>query len=62
MGEHSAPDKGMKAKATELARWAWRNRRKVAATAIVAIPIAARYLPGFPADEALAVLRSFLGA
>jgi hypothetical protein len=62
MDENTAPANGLKAKAVELARWVWRNRRRVAAAAIVAVPIAARYLPGFPTDEAVAVLRSFLGA
>jgi hypothetical protein len=62
MGEHNAPDKGVKAKAADVARWLWSNRRKVAAAAILVVPIAARYLPGFPTNEALAVLRSFLGA
>lgn len=62
MGEHNAPDSGVTAKATDLARWVWRNRRKVAAAALVALPVVARYVPNFPADEAVSVLRSLLGA
>ncbi|MCX4572297.1 hypothetical protein OHB41_03670 [Streptomyces sp. NBC_01571] len=62
MGEHNAPDSGVTAKAMDVARWVWRNRRKVAAVALVAVPVVARCLPGFPAEEAVSVLRAFLGA
>lgn len=62
MRDHSAPDGGAMAKVRDVARWVWRNRRKVAAAAIIAIPLAARYVPGFPADDAVSVLRAFLGA
>ncbi|MCI3271033.1 hypothetical protein [Streptomyces cylindrosporus] len=62
MGEHSAPNAGVAGKALEVVRWVWRNRRKVAAAAIVALPFVARYVPGFPSEEAVDVLRAFLGA
>ena len=61
MGEHSAPDNGVIGKARDVARWVWQNRRKVAAAALVALPVVARYVPGFPADEAVSLLRTFLG-
>lgn len=41
---------------------AWRNRRKILLAAAVTVPIMARYVPGFPADEALSVVRILLGA
>lgn len=62
MGEHSAPDNGVATKLKTLAGWVWTNRRKVAAAALVVLPLAARYIPGFPAEEAVSVLRSLLGA
>lgn len=42
--------------------WVVTHRRKVLAAAIVAIPLLSRYVPGFPADDVLSVLRAFLGA
>lgn len=62
MGDHSAPDSGALSKLGRVARWTWTHRRKVAAVALVAIPILARYVPGFPAAEAVSLLRTFLGA
>lgn len=62
MGEHSAADSGTVSKVRDAAGWVWRNRRKLAAAAIVALPFVARFVPGFPADEAVRVLRGFLGA
>jgi len=38
------------------------NRRKIYAAAVVALPLVSRYVPGFPSDEILGVLRAFLGA
>lgn len=62
MGEHSATTAGTWSKVRDVAGWAWRNRRKLAAGAIVALPFVARYVPGFPAEEAVDILRGFLGA
>lgn len=59
MGEHSAPRDG---RLTRAARWVRTNRRSLALAALVALPIVSRYVPDFPADEALALLRGFLGA
>lgn len=42
--------------------WLLANRRKVVSVAIVALPIVSRFVPGFPSDEILSVLRGFLGA
>ena len=62
MGEHSTPDTGVMTKVGDVARWVWRNRRKVAAAALVALPFVARYLPDFPSEQAVDILRAFLGA
>lgn len=62
MGEHSASSTGLKARARAIADKLWTHRRKITSALIVALPFASRYVPGFPTDEALAVLRAFLGA
>jgi hypothetical protein len=58
MGEHSAPESQWAA----ALGWAVRNRRKIAAALVVALPLLARLVPGFPADDVLSVLRTYLGA
>jgi hypothetical protein len=58
MGEHSAPEN----KWAVALGWALRNRRKIAAALVVALPLLARLVPGFPADDVLSVLRTYLGA
>ena len=59
MGEHSKAEPVWWSRAV---RWVVANRRKIYAAAVVAIPLVSRYVPGFPADEILGVLRAFLGA
>jgi hypothetical protein len=58
MGEHSAPANQW----ASLAISVWTQRRKIASALIVALPFAARFVPDFPSDAILSVLRAFLGA
>ena len=69
MGEHSAAEAGWKVKAKRLAertwagiRWFAANRGKILGVAVVALPLISRYVPSFPADAVLDVVRAFLGA
>jgi len=62
MGEHSAPDGGWQGKLGRAALWLVANRRKVYAGLVVAVPLLARYIPGFPADALMEAARVFLGA
>lgn len=39
------------------AAWVIAHRRKLYAVSVVAIPLVARYVPGFPTDEVLSVIR-----
>ncbi|MFF8473873.1 hypothetical protein [Streptomyces sp. NPDC015414] len=48
-------------KVRAVAGWVWQNRRKVAAVLVLAVPLATRFVPDFPADEVLALLRAYLG-
>lgn len=57
MGEHSAPTNKLRG----WAAYAWAHRRKIASALIVALPLASRYVPDFPSDAVLSVLRAFLG-
>lgn len=59
MGEHSAPQDSV---ATRARNFAWKHRRKIAMGAILAMPLVSRVVPDFPADEAMSLLRLFLGA
>jgi hypothetical protein len=59
MGDHSTESSSV---LREALYWAVANRRKILSVAIVALPIVSRFVPGFPSDEILAVLRGFLGA
>ncbi|MFI8830556.1 hypothetical protein ACIGPN_05960 [Streptomyces afghaniensis] len=58
MGDHSAPTN----KWTQSLGWLVRNRRKVAAALVVALPLVARLVPGFPGDVLLDALKTYLGA
>ena len=59
MGEHaSQSDSTWRA----VAGWAWSHRRKILAGVAVALPLVARYVPGFPDGALLDVLRVYLGA
>ncbi|MEU0245164.1 hypothetical protein ABZ192_12665 [Streptomyces sp. NPDC006235] len=58
MGEHSAPEN----KWAAALGWALRNRRKIAAALVVALPLLARLVPGFPDDVLLDALKAYLGA
>jgi len=59
MGDHSKP---RASRIRSALTWGYANRRKLALVAILALPLVSRHVPGFPADEALALLRSFLGS
>jgi hypothetical protein len=58
MGNHSADS----SKLREAYYFVVAHRRKILSGAVVALPIVARFVPDFPSDEILAVLRGFLGA
>jgi hypothetical protein len=59
MGEHTAtPTDSSWLRAL---KWCVAHRRKLIAGAIVALPLVSRFVPGFPADVFVDVLRSFLG-
>lgn len=69
MGEHSATGTGWRERAKALAaktwagiRWFAANRGKILGVAVVALPLISRYVPSFPADAVLDVVRAFLGA
>lgn len=65
MGEHSAPESSwvrVARKALTAGKWVATHRRKLYAVAVVVIPLASRYVPDFPSDAFLDVLRAFLGA
>lgn len=59
MGEHEAPGKPSWRVALD---WALAHKRSILGVAVVALPLLSRYVPGFPAEEVLSLLRSFLGA
>lgn len=65
MGKHSKARRAYDAafmKAYDAALWVGKNRRKIYAFLVVAIPLAARYIPDFPSDALMDVARIFLGA
>ncbi|MFE3409442.1 hypothetical protein ACFXMT_14230 [Streptomyces mirabilis] len=62
MADHSAPNDGWLDKAGEAVTWVATHRRKIYGAALVLIPLAARYIPGFPADAFMDAARLFLGA
>ena len=62
MGEHGKSEPVWRTRLVGAVRWVVENRRKIYAAAVVAIPLVSRYVPGFPSDEILGVLRAFLGA
>lgn len=59
MGNHSADNPS---RIREALYWAVAHRRKILAVAVVALPLVARVVPGFPAEEVLTVVTGFLGA
>ena len=59
MGEHAVAQESRWIRA---AKWAVANRRKIAGALVLALPLIARYAPGFPADEIMSALRAYLGA
>ncbi|MGW5637124.1 hypothetical protein [Streptomyces sp. NPDC003832] len=58
MGTHSADT----SKLREALYWAVAHRRKLAAAVVVALPLVARLVPGFPDDVIADALRAYLGA
>jgi hypothetical protein len=48
MGDHSAENGPLKQIALDAGAYVWRNRRKILAGALVALPLVSRYFPGFP--------------
>jgi hypothetical protein len=61
MGEHNAPDPGWAVKAKAVAAWLRSNRGKVLSVLVVALPLVSRFVPDFPSDALLSVVRAFLG-
>ncbi|MGW6754537.1 hypothetical protein [Streptomyces sp. NPDC055006] len=59
MGEHSAEEPAKVAKALA---WVAAHRRKIYGVIVVALPLVARYVPGFPADAVLKIVQAFLGS
>lgn len=69
MGEHSAAEASWSVRAKALAeklwagvKWFAANRGKILGAAVIVLPLVSRYVPSFPADEILSVVRAFLGA
>lgn len=62
MGDHSAPAGGWSEKVTGAWSWFVAHRRKMYAVAMVAIPLASRFVPDFPTDVFMDAARVFLGA
>jgi hypothetical protein len=62
MGDHSKTEASALSRVADGARWLIKNKAKVASALIVALPFVSRYVPGFPSEEALSILRVFLGA
>jgi hypothetical protein len=62
MGEHSGTEKSAGARVVDVAKWVFVNRRKLIAGALVALPFASRFIPGFPTDELAHILNMLLGA
>jgi hypothetical protein len=58
VGNHSAES----SKLREAWYWLVTHRRKVASAVIVALPFVSRFVPDFPTDDVVKVLRVFLGA
>lgn len=59
MGEHSVPTTS---KLREALYWAVAHRRKLASALVVALPLVAHLVPGFPSEEILRALRVYVGA
>lgn len=65
MGAHSKPRKAHGSTfmgVYDAVVWIAKNRRKVYAALVVLLPLAARLVPGFPADALLDACKVFLGA
>lgn len=62
MGDHSGTEKSAGARAVDVAKWIVTNRKKLIAGALVALPFASRFIPGFPTDELAHILNLLLGA
>ncbi len=65
MGAHSKPRKAYDSafmSVYDTAVWIAKHRRKVYAALVVLLPLAARLVPGFPADALLDACKVFLGA
>jgi hypothetical protein len=58
MGTHSVES----SKLREAWYWSVAHRRKILSGVVVALPLVARFVPDFPSDEILTVLRGLLGA
>lgn len=59
MGEHSKPREG---RIRSALTWALTNRRRIALAALLALPLVARYVPEFPTEEAVRLLKLVLGS
>jgi hypothetical protein len=59
MGEHSKPREG---RIRSALTWGYANRRRIALVGLLALPLVARYVPEFPTEEAVRLLRLLLGS
>lgn len=62
MGEHSAPEPAWLVRVIALVQWVVANKGKILTTVIAVMPLVSRYVPWFPSEEVLSVVRLFLGA
>ncbi|MGW4986305.1 hypothetical protein ACWEQ3_01460 [Streptomyces mirabilis] len=74
MGDHSTPKPGVMSSVRASANYGAllkvklvlaylvTHRRKIVSALVVALPIVARLIPDFPADDILDVLRTYFGA
>lgn len=58
MGEHSANKRSLALRALD---WVRAHKRLTLTVSAVALPVVARYVPGFPSSEVLSALRLVLG-
>lgn len=58
MAEHAVNKSALR----EAVYWAIAHRRKIIAAVVVALPFAARLIPGFPADVIGDALKAYLGS
>jgi hypothetical protein len=62
MPEHATQSRGFLSHVREAGYWALAHRRKIASGLLVALPVAARIWPEFPADSIAHYVRLYFGA